>query len=111
MNSKAPRSRSDDIVQLKDRLGLEDLPYQDLTRVIELGRACRRWPLLGETVAQLGVAPPAAMQSGQALPGMTQSDMGQSGMSQSAQSGTSQHEGLQPDPSSLSYPHPGASPL
>lgn len=56
MNSKTPRSRNDDIVQLKDRLGLEDMPYQDLTRVIELGRICRRWPLLGETAGQPGVA-------------------------------------------------------
>ncbi|MOA19422.1 hypothetical protein D3C78_1398030 [compost metagenome] len=40
---------SDDIAQLKLRLGDEGLHYQDISREAELLDACRRWPLLAET--------------------------------------------------------------
>jgi hypothetical protein len=43
------RQRSDDIARLKQRLGEEDMPYQDISREGELLAACRRWPLLAET--------------------------------------------------------------
>lgn len=41
--------RSDDIARLKQRLGEEDMPYQDISREGELLAACRRWPLLAES--------------------------------------------------------------
>lgn len=43
------KQRSDDIAQLKLRLGDEDMPYQDISRETELLAACRRWPLLAES--------------------------------------------------------------
>jgi len=43
------QQRSDDIARLKERLGDEDMPYQDISREGELLDACRRWPLLAES--------------------------------------------------------------
>jgi chorismate mutase len=43
------KQRSDDIAQLKQRLGDESMPYQDISREAELLAACRRWPLLTES--------------------------------------------------------------
>lgn len=43
------KQRNDDIAQLKQRLGDESMPYQDISREGELLAACRRWPLLAET--------------------------------------------------------------
>ncbi|MGH8380111.1 cellulose biosynthesis protein BcsR [Pseudomonas sp.] len=43
------KQRSDDIARLKQRLGDEDMPYQDISREGELLAACRRWPLLAES--------------------------------------------------------------
>ena len=48
---------SDDIAQLKERLGDDGLRYHDITRDAELRAACRRWPLLAESE---GLAGPAA---------------------------------------------------
>ncbi|WP_442107618.1 cellulose biosynthesis protein BcsR [Pseudomonas sp. NUPR-001] len=41
--------QSDDIAQLKQRLGDEGMAYQDISREGELLAACRRWPLLAES--------------------------------------------------------------
>lgn len=40
---------SDDIAQLKERLGDEGLRYHDITRAAELRAVCARWPLLAES--------------------------------------------------------------
>jgi hypothetical protein len=41
--------RSDDIAQLKQRMGDEGMAYQDISREGELLAAYRRWPLLAES--------------------------------------------------------------
>lgn len=43
------KQRNDDIARLKQRLGDEDMAYQDISRETELLAACRRWPLLAES--------------------------------------------------------------
>lgn len=47
---------SDDIAQLKERLGDDGLRYHDITRDAELRAVCRRWPLVAESERLLGHA-------------------------------------------------------
>ncbi|MNH01167.1 hypothetical protein D3C76_719430 [compost metagenome] len=49
MTEDERKLHSDDIARLKQRLGDEDMPYQDISREAELLAACRRWPLLAES--------------------------------------------------------------
>ncbi|MFK0087652.1 cellulose biosynthesis protein BcsR [Pseudomonas sp. NPDC090755] len=56
------RQRSDDIARLKQRLGEEDMPYQDISREGELLAACRRWPLLAESEGWSNGSSPARTQ-------------------------------------------------
>ncbi|MDD2049367.1 cellulose biosynthesis protein BcsR [Pseudomonas putida] len=49
MTEDERKLRSDDIARLKQRLGDEGMPYQDISREGELLAACRRWPLLAES--------------------------------------------------------------
>ncbi|MEG0859789.1 MAG: cellulose biosynthesis protein BcsR [Pseudomonas sp.] len=55
--------RSDDIAQLKQRLGDESMPYQDISREGELLAACRRWPLLAESEGWSGDSEPDQVQA------------------------------------------------
>ncbi|WP_256659490.1 cellulose biosynthesis protein BcsR [Pseudomonas sp. H9] len=65
MTSDDRKQQSDDIARLKQRLGDEDMAYQDISREAELLAACRRWPLLAESegwVSDSGAAPVPADQ-------------------------------------------------
>ncbi|MDF3931316.1 cellulose biosynthesis protein BcsR [Pseudomonas citronellolis] len=55
--------RSDDIAQLKTRLGDEGLHYHDISRESELHAICRRWPLLAETEGVAGPHGPGQAQA------------------------------------------------
>ncbi|WP_282361560.1 cellulose biosynthesis protein BcsR [Pseudomonas sp. PS01300] len=46
-----PSQRSDDITQLRQHLGMPSLSYQDISMMVGVLQALRRWPLLGETCA------------------------------------------------------------
>lgn len=47
-----PANRSDDIARLRQHLDMPELNYQDISLMVGVREALRRWPLLGESCAQ-----------------------------------------------------------
>ncbi|MFK8329464.1 cellulose biosynthesis protein BcsR [Pseudomonas sp. BJa5] len=62
------KQRNDDIARLKQRLGEEAMPYQDISREGELLAACRRWPLLAESEGWSGDGAPVRAQANHKAP-------------------------------------------
>lgn len=60
--------QSDDIAQLKQRLGDEGMAYQDISREAELLAACRRWPLLAESEGWVTDSAATQVQADQSVP-------------------------------------------
>ncbi|MDR0211624.1 MAG: YhjR family protein [Pseudomonas putida] len=53
MTRKAdPADRSDDIARLRQHLDMPELNYQDISLMVGVREALRRWPLLGESCAK-----------------------------------------------------------